>query len=309
MVGRIFLSRPRHSIARAAFTLVELLVVLGIIALLISILLPTLSKVRQQYNAVHCSTNLRTFGQAFQQYANANRGTCVPVRLPTSGAPGGVFDIGDFREYRPRWYELLGAQVGVLANESPKTSQDDKWTIRKKLFLCASVPEYNNSRNFPYGYNYQFLGNARPRGGGGKRWICYPVRASLINGSGTVMAADSLGTAAGAPRDMRSGYHADGDHDPFGLLNKGYCIDPPRLTKDSDFADPENRQPEHRAGPDPRHSGKCNVLFCDGHVSLMFPQEMGYHVLADGSMPVSGGTVHNRLFSGRGEDLDPPPIN
>src|SRR5947207_8038067 len=66
-----------------AFTLVELLVVIGIIALLISILLPALSKARESSNTLKCLANMRSIVQACMIYSADNRGHIIPAQYGT----------------------------------------------------------------------------------------------------------------------------------------------------------------------------------------------------------------------------------
>jgi len=307
-------------ISHPAFTLVELLVVIGIIGLLISILLPTLNRARATAQTVKCAANLRSIGQGFFLYANAYRDTCIPGRMPSTA--NNLYYVGNGVVFRPRWFVTMGAAAGYFAFTDPppldtNNANDNSRRVTNPVFLCPAEPDRDNNRNFTYGYNYQFLGNVRNKLGtprGQWRPIHFPVRLGALRGPDTVIAADALGTAAGKPKSSRTAYRQDGSADLFAIGNHAWSLDPPRVTDTSDYCDDGARAPQHRSGPDARHSGKANFLFADGHVSALTPVEAGYVVNRDGSFAKGDGgdgspRASNAKFSGKGTDLDPPSIH
>ncbi len=123
---------------RKAFTLVELLVVIGIIALLISILLPALSKANQSAKSVKCLSNLRQMVIAANLYGNDNQGYYPPSQWPDAS---GVTYFWDF--------------VLLDGKHSPGLLWSGRANV--KVQQCPSYDGSSNTGaiNDPYtGYNY-----------------------------------------------------------------------------------------------------------------------------------------------------------
>lgn len=103
-----FARRDRvHS--RHGFTLVELLIVIGIIAALIAILLPTISKARAQSKRTACMSNLRSIGQGMYLYAQAYRD-----RLPNTNPPGASYDDDAANTVMVTFNDMFVRSAGVF---------------------------------------------------------------------------------------------------------------------------------------------------------------------------------------------------
>ena len=122
-----------------AFTLVELLVVIGLIALLIGILLPTLNASRRTAAKVACQSNLRQIGLAMQMYLTASKG-----RIPYTYAYPQTFTIGSttYNNDYLYWWTRLQVDGYLPGSKDPATS--------KSVTICPSddnpFPPYGGSR-------------------------------------------------------------------------------------------------------------------------------------------------------------------
>jgi len=150
---------------RKGFTLIELLVVIAIIAILASILLPVLSRAREQARRAVCMNNLKQFGVVFMMYAQDYDGW-LPPRL--GGGSDYMVRDGGFLTYVIPTLESYGAKSGMAACPSTKRGKNsaelqyyiNNWKNRAQFNLGYAYfggignDARGQDRNRPYGWYY-----------------------------------------------------------------------------------------------------------------------------------------------------------
>jgi prepilin-type N-terminal cleavage/methylation domain-containing protein/prepilin-type processing-associated H-X9-DG protein len=163
----------RPVLERRAFTLVELLVVIGIIALLIGILLPTLNRARAAARSTKCMANLSQLGMAFIMYNNDHKGLNIPSYTMTGVAGGAAVPLegwapildrdnyikGD-RDLNttvftcPETFDIEGMATGQTGTDpgKPKGWMDWPNTRVGSANLPVTIPERSFDRIIRVGY-------------------------------------------------------------------------------------------------------------------------------------------------------------
>ena len=170
------MNRSQSPAPRAGFTLVELLVVIGIIALLISILLPSLNRARESAKSVQCLSNLRQIGTGYLMYTQANDQWLPYARYPDFEQPL-VRDAANPANNRVvLWYQAISPYLGGL--KEPIEMLDSEYA--EVLKACPSFARDPNVEEYRPGYGQNF-----------KMWLGL-TDAAPIRGSETTLASKPL---------------------------------------------------------------------------------------------------------------------
>lgn len=245
---------------KRAFTLVELLVVIGVIAILIAILLPALNKAREQAKGVKCMSNLRQIGLSYAFYAQENRGWYPVSKKDTDWYNGGGLTYYIRGYYGDEWIRQdgFGNPPKTSGYTRPAPTMLAPRYVTPDVFFCPSnYPTDRTTTDFIYWRN---------------------IAAFLDDGDKTASQWNSLtGFNPAWPGNRmisynipnRGGRKSNGIFEGIGPLR---VSDPTHLPVAADLTKTINGGLDYISSTKyvrGRHNGRYNIAHTDGSVSVI----------------------------------------
>ncbi len=253
-----------------AFTLIELLVVVAIIALLISILLPSLGKAREQARTTICANGVRQWGMALQYYEND-----YTYFLPYEGATSSAATITD----NGAWYNALPPYVSAPRYYLIYPG------LTARLGTTATDPDT--------GMTYTITNSPSANAGGFKNsWIWY-CPTQIINTKNSGSGLNSFHYGMNAVLNGSTAFGGNGNT----KYVKMSLIDQPTFTPFI-FDSSANMPSIVPSDASNRHNGKTNMLFLDQHVETLYASKVITPTRTDPSQPFTSEVGGLRLVWG-----------